>query len=59
MALAGFAHAVAVLIEAAGSALLVGFVLALFGTYWDDAWVTGQGWDLAPHLARLSALLDV
>lgn len=29
------------------------------GTYWDDAWVSGQGWDLAPHLARLGALLAV
>ena len=29
------------------------------GTYWDDAWVSAQGWDLAPHLARLEELLGL
>ena len=28
-------------------------------TYWDDDWVAAQGWDLAPHLARLQDLLDL
>jgi cysteine synthase A len=26
-------------------------------SYWDDGWVRAQGWDVAPHLARLRALL--
>ena len=29
------------------------------GTYWDDAWVAAQGWDLAPHLSRLESLLEL
>ncbi|MFC4785574.1 PLP-dependent cysteine synthase family protein [Nocardioides sp. MAHUQ-72] len=29
------------------------------GTYWDDAWVADQGWDLDPHLARLERLLEL
>lgn len=28
-------------------------------TYWDDDWVAAQGWDLAPHLARLEQLLQL
>ena len=28
-------------------------------TYWDDDWVAAQGWDLAPHRARLEALLGL
>ena len=34
--------------------LLSGFLLALFGTYWDDAWHTEEGRDsflIAPHIA--------
>ena len=27
-------------------------------TYYSDEWVTQQGWDLAPHRARLDAFLD-
>ena len=32
---------------------------AFTGTYWDDAWVAAQGWDLAPHLSRLESLLEL
>ena len=27
-------------------------------TYYDDAWVTAQGWDLAPHRQRMERFLD-
>ena len=27
------------------------------GTYYDDAWVAAQGFDLAPHLERMDAFL--
>jgi len=27
-------------------------------TYYSDAWVAGQGWDLAPHRARMERFLD-
>jgi len=27
-------------------------------TYYDDAWVASQGWDLAPHRERMARFLD-
>ncbi|MDQ3729192.1 MAG: hypothetical protein M3355_06335 [Actinomycetota bacterium] len=38
---------------------LLGFVLALFGTYWDDAWHTEEGRDtffIAPHLVLYAGI---
>ncbi|MDQ3730191.1 MAG: hypothetical protein M3355_11465 [Actinomycetota bacterium] len=38
---------------------LAGFVLALFGTYWDDAWHTEEGRDsffIAPHLVLYAGI---
>ena len=40
--------------------LLSGFLLALFGSYWDDAWHTERGRDsffIAPHLAIYGGLI--
>ncbi|HWV48697.1 MAG TPA: PLP-dependent cysteine synthase family protein, partial [Microbacterium sp.] len=28
------------------------------GTYYDDAWVAAQGWDLAPHRAQMDRFLE-
>ncbi len=28
------------------------------GTYYSDEWVAAQGWDLAPHRARLDTFLE-
>ena len=28
------------------------------GTYYSDEWVAAQGWDLAPHRARLEGFLE-
>lgn len=38
---------------------LIGFILALFGTYWDDAWHTEEGRDsffIAPHLVLYAGI---
>jgi hypothetical protein len=38
---------------------LIGFVVALFGTYWDDAWHTEEGRDsflAAPHIALYAGI---